>query len=141
MIYSRTNIPQSKALPWRGVVLGDRADQSQPPMDSSSVPRRKIPHLCHWSTVSCVITPSWISCAIVCASLRVCRTCGTVRRGEIETGQIETFLIRASVSLKKIETDWTCLGPGGLASVSYLSSEAQRLGRASAESRAGEWEL
>ena len=29
----------------------------------------------------------------------------TVRRGEIETGEIETFLIRASVSLKKIETD------------------------------------
>jgi hypothetical protein len=33
------------------------------------------------------------------------------------------------------------LGPGGLASVSYLSSEAERLGRASAESRAGGWEL
>ena len=29
----------------------------------------------------------------------------TVRRGEIETGQIETSLMRASVSLKKIETD------------------------------------
>jgi hypothetical protein len=74
MIYSRTNIPQSNALSWRGVVLGGRADQFQPPMDLSSVPRRKIPHRCHWSIASCVIMPSWISCAIVRAFLRVWRT-------------------------------------------------------------------
>lgn len=72
MIYSRTNIPQSKALSWRGVVLGGRADQFQPRFILRA--EGKIPHRCHWSIASCVIMPSWISCAIVRAFLRVWRT-------------------------------------------------------------------
>ena len=43
------------------------------------------------------------------------------------------------LSFSPKNTNWlACVLVGGLASVSYLSSEAQRLGRASAESRAGE---
>ena len=42
---------------------------------------------------------------VVAVEVVIGRGSGTVRNRSLETGEIETFLIRASVSLKKIETD------------------------------------